>query len=123
MASLCIAYAHQLWVIRHDDKAKHGTCRQSRKILVNFRDSGEAEVVMSIAFKLKYTAISIDCGMPEVIKEARRNLWMKYKNLKSTNNRGTKVQIVHPAKLLLNSQTDLNTKYVNIQSACRNSTE
>jgi len=75
----------------------------ARPIIVNFRDFGDVESIMSRVFKLKGSPISIDRDIPKEIREARRRLRPLFLESKSRFPTA-KVQIVYPAKLLRDRQ-------------------
>ena len=58
---------------------------------------------MSKVFLLKGTSFSVDYDLPKDINEARKALWSELKHIESPNPKA-KVQIVYPAKLLVDSK-------------------
>ena len=63
----------------------------------------DTDAIMSKAFLLKRTPFSVDFDLPKEINEARKALWSELKYIKSRNPRA-KVQIVYPAKLLVDGK-------------------
>ena len=76
---------------------------QNRPIIVNFRDFGDTELVMSKVRMLKGSQFSVDYDFPREIQEARGRLWPRLKETRRDNPR-SRVQIVYPAKLLLDGR-------------------
>ena len=62
---------------------------------------------MRKAFLLKGTPFSVDYDLPKEINEARKALWSELKCIKSQHP-GAKVQIVYPAKLLVDGKVVLD---------------
>ena len=80
---------------------------QRRPLIANFRDYCDTETIMSKAFLLKGTPFSVDYDLPKEINEARKALWSELKCFKSRHP-GAKVQIVYPAKLLVDGKVVLD---------------
>ena len=95
--NMYIARAHRL------GQRRTNTRMQRRPLIVNFRDYCDTESIMSKAFLLKGTPFSVDFDLPKEINEARKALWSELKQIKSRNPRA-KVQIVYPAKLLVDGK-------------------
>lgn len=71
-----------------------------RPIIVNFRDFGDVELIMSRVYRLKdVPGISVDYDFPKEIQEARSRLWPKYKQCRAQFP-NSKVSLVYPAKLI-----------------------
>lgn len=90
---LYIARAHRL------GKPVSNRRFQSRPIIVNFRDYGDVELIMSKVRHLKGMPFSVDFDCPREIQEACACLWPQFKELKQSNPR-SRVHIVYPAKLI-----------------------
>lgn len=71
-----------------------------RPIIVNFRDYGDIDYILSKANLLKkHPGFSIDSDYPKEIQAARSRLWPMFKDYRSTHPR-SKVAIVYPAKII-----------------------
>ena len=70
----------------------------NRPIIVAFRDYTAVETVLSNAYKLKGSDISINRDFPKEIVAARKSLWKEYKDLKADYPQ-SKVSLVYPAKI------------------------
>jgi len=92
-SSVYIARAHMLG--RYNLNKQY----QNRPIIVNFRDFGVTELIMSRVKYLRGTPFSVDYDFPREIQEARGRLWTRFKELKREAPRSD-VRIVYPAKLL-----------------------
>ena len=72
---------------------------RKRPIIAAFRDYPVTELILNEAFQLRDTPFSIDRDYPAEIAKARRLLWSRYKQLKSTS-RETVKMIFH-AKIVI----------------------
>ena len=70
---------------------------------MNFRDFDDTELVMSKVRMLKGSQFSFDYDFPRENQEARGHLWPRLKETRRDNPR-SHVQIVYPAKLLLDGR-------------------
>jgi len=70
-----MARAHRLGRIDHSKQF------QRRPVIVNFRDFGDIEMIMSRVAMLKGSKFSVDYDYPKEIQEARSKLWPLYKEL------------------------------------------
>jgi len=96
-ATVYITRAHRLGVRSRD---RHHV---RRPIIVNFRDFGDVERIMSVTNRLRNTPFSIDYDLPKEIQAARKNLWTPYHQAKRDRPR-SRVQIVYPAKLVIDGR-------------------
>ena len=71
----------------------------TRPIIAYFLDTRDTETVISSAYKLKDTPYNINRDFPPEIQSARRELWPKYKDLKSRFP-DSKINLVYPAKII-----------------------
>ena len=75
----------------------------TRPIIVAFRDYPATEQILSSARKLARTRFGVSRDYPLEITNARKQLWSKYKALKSKYPSG-RVKLALPAKLVVNGQ-------------------
>lgn len=91
-----------------------------RPIIVAFRDYEAVESVLSNAYKLKGSRISINKDFPREIVDARKALWRQFKELK-LQNPNSKVSLVYPAKIIKDGRVihDMFPLWDNIMSGSR----
>ena len=78
---------------------------KKRPVIVAFQSYVVAESIIKQAYRLKDTDFSMSIDYPLEITRARRTLWPEYKHIKSQNPLA-KVEIVYPAKLLVNGRVE-----------------
>ena len=76
----------------------------TRAIIVAFRDYAMLEKILSNAYKLKNTLISINKDYPKEIAQARKSIWGTFKDLKR-DHPNSKIQLLYPAKINKDRQT------------------
>ena len=80
-----------------------GRDNQFRPIIVAFRDYYDTVIILEQAHRLKGTGFGVSRDYRAEISKARKSIWSQFKEARSVQT--NKVQIKHPARLVVNGQT------------------